>query len=273
MHAHPARPKAFTLVEMLVVIAISAMLLSLLMPALSKVRERAQQIKCAAVMRGWANIVLTYDTDYKAFPNGNASGEPYQIFSRDFTTNANTGCHIVLRDGYGLAAPAIDCPSASLTTNNGVVINNQTVWKANGYFGNTTFYYLCGNGGAGPDSATLINGWSRTQFRQRAAGFYPASSAVKPFKLLGPQLLPSQQFIMVDYDGSSGLGGRPNRGNHPGAPGGYKVEGQNVSFVDGHVEWQVIKSQVAWVFFAAGSNYYWAPSFGVPAGVTVTYLP
>ena len=43
--------RAFTLVELLVVISIIALLISLLLPALAKARSKAEQISCANVMR------------------------------------------------------------------------------------------------------------------------------------------------------------------------------------------------------------------------------
>ncbi len=56
--------KGFTLIELLVVVSIIALLVSILMPALSKAREQARRAVCSSNMHSLGSVVNMYALDY-----------------------------------------------------------------------------------------------------------------------------------------------------------------------------------------------------------------
>ncbi|MGA2916170.1 MAG: prepilin-type N-terminal cleavage/methylation domain-containing protein [Sedimentisphaerales bacterium] len=60
--------KAFTLVELLVVISIIAMLLGILMPSLNKAKKSAQAVTCGANKKGLGLGMLAYTAEFYYFP-------------------------------------------------------------------------------------------------------------------------------------------------------------------------------------------------------------
>src|SRR5687767_7907756 len=65
------RPAAFTLVELLVVIGIIAILIAVLMPALGRVRDQANGVKCASNLRTMMTGALMFAQDHKGHLFGN----------------------------------------------------------------------------------------------------------------------------------------------------------------------------------------------------------
>jgi prepilin-type N-terminal cleavage/methylation domain-containing protein/prepilin-type processing-associated H-X9-DG protein len=72
----------FTLIEMLVVIAIIGVLVGLLLPAISAARESARRAKCLSNQRNLALGILGYVNDFGVFP-------PSGMFGEDSATQAN----------------------------------------------------------------------------------------------------------------------------------------------------------------------------------------
>jgi prepilin-type N-terminal cleavage/methylation domain-containing protein len=61
-HCHPQ--KAFTLIELLTVVAIISLLISILMPSLSRARDQAKGVHCLARLKDFANGLAAYENVY-----------------------------------------------------------------------------------------------------------------------------------------------------------------------------------------------------------------
>jgi len=92
------RRRAFTLVELLVVIGIIAVLISILIPALGRAKQQANLVKCQTQLREIGNCFRLYEGEYKGYwpvarlngirgPN-NAGIRPYDVDGFKFINNS-----------------------------------------------------------------------------------------------------------------------------------------------------------------------------------------
>ena len=86
------RRRAFTLVELLVVIGIIAILVAFLVPALTKARAKAQNLQCKANLRTCHVVLMAYAVDFRNFPPNqiHAGGQFWQGINPAGVNNPGT---------------------------------------------------------------------------------------------------------------------------------------------------------------------------------------
>ena len=240
-----ATGRAFTLVELLVVIGIIALLIAILFPVLAKAREQANRIKCSANLYSIGHALMMYTQRYGYYP-----GEGIQIVNGQSGVVASAGVWPVrLRPFLSNAKSVFHCPSRDdryLWSNDGPVplVRAQpgSVFEAIGYdsgeplvHGRAYFSYgyngtgITGNIGSIRDGTHKGLGYQLPTTGPRDHGELPASRVKVPEDMVA--ITDSNGDAWVDYATS---GWR----THPFTRAG-KVHGMgaNVLFCDGHVTW------------------------------------
>ena len=132
--------RGFTLIELLVVIAIIALLMGILMPALSRVKEQARTTACLANLRQWGLVtaMFTQENDGKLWSGTEQNGY-YWIADLDPAQQSWKQNKIWF------------CPTAKkpITDEYGHSVQTLNIFNAWGIYTKSDYQYFCEDGVAG----------------------------------------------------------------------------------------------------------------------------
>ena len=205
--------KGFTLIELLVVISIIALLMSILMPALARVRELASRVVCGTNLSGIGKAMGIY-------ANNNESGRFPRAGGRNSILGAVTAWDAVAEAAAFTGSP----PTATITSSLWLLVRGDYA---------TAKQFVCGSD---PDTDG--------QFR-----------IADPYSVwdFGPTPVDYCSYAYhMPYDDASGFSFGMTSASNPGLPvaadrnpgdesdnsRAHQDEGQNVLFVDGHVNFE-----------------------------------
>jgi len=237
--------RAFTLVELLVVIGIIALLIAILLPALNRAKEAANRARCRSNISQIVKGLLMYADEDKngVFIPGSRGGFNYAI-----PGNFPDGSGGLAGDDFRLLYPkyvsttkVFVCPSTlNVVRADYSTCNNP----ASPFYRKPDDLARYANGGPVDSSG----GHSYECRAWNWAGNYPGEGQLPDgVKTRKNVRRASETFIVTD--GDQGVGGGKN--NWPDENDNHGATGVNVGFLDGHVEW-IPTGHRLWMVYVKG---------------------
>ncbi len=251
--------RAFTLVELLVVIGIIVILVAILLPILMRAKRQAQKVVCQANLRSIGQGLMFYVDDYHYYPGGwkNYATAPTAIWPtliRKSLRGSRKVFYCPARSTEFMwtnppsAGPRLPAPSAFIPfgyePNEPVVISST-----DGRPGWTLFSYAYNFAGAGGirnvsnSTPPVLNcrglGWLLEDSGSvDAIHFIKATRVKKPAEMIAIADSNGEfgNFLMTAAEWQTGMPDGSGR-----TPGYIHQGGANVLFCDGHVQWYLQK--------------------------------
>lgn len=238
------KKKGFTLVELLVVIAIIALLMGILMPALSRVRQIAFRMVCGSNLSGIGRAMLIYANDYdndlpRAGHVGTMWGDHVISWSAASRTAAfgNPGQATISSSLYSLIKYAEVTPKSFVCKGE----PSKKAFKASDYITNFEDEDAWDFGPYEPTQNRYPSNHCSYSYHMPYNQSFLSTASTEPGAAVAADRNPfldpftdSGNFRWNNYNvGANGI-----KGYQEGNAGAHQREGQNVLFMDFHVDFE-----------------------------------